>query len=146
MSKTTPDSPYVASIKSILKESGFGCHGNICKPKVEYDLDLQINFRNQWCRPLHDVGLLIKDRDGEWLLTDDLHHFFEGLMEIFQEFLEEELRDLPGNAEERIRAAFVEKIVPKTLDWAQCDKFLVAVDPARSANVRRPIRSCAAPR
>jgi hypothetical protein len=133
MSRTEPDSPYVAVIKSILKEHGFRCRGNICRPNKRSELDVEISFRNRWGRPLHDVGLLIKKSEIGWLVTGDLDHLFEAFLTILHEFREEELRDLKGDAEKRLRSLFTEQIIPQILAWTEYTQFLTAIDVGRFA-------------
>lgn len=133
MNKKKLDSPYVALLKRILTEHGFQCRGNICKPNQLNDLDVEISFRNLWGRPLHDVGVLIKDSEIGWLLTDDLDHLFDTFLGILREFREEDLRELKGDAEKRIRFLFTDQIVPQVLAWAEYKQFLTAVDAGRFA-------------
>ena len=117
-------SPYVTLIKAVLKENGFRCHGNICSPKKIGELEVEIAFRNQWARPLHDVGLLVKDKDIGWLLVADLYPTFQGFVDLFQDFTEDELRDLRRDSGERIRSTLLEEIIPLALALTRRTEFL----------------------
>lgn len=131
MSSAKPDSPYVALIKTILKEKGFRCRGNICTPKKAGELDVEISFRNQWGRPLHDVGLLVKEKEIGWLLVTNLYPSFQGFVDLFADFREDELRNLNRDAGERIRSILMEEIIPSALALTQQAEFLQAVDTGR---------------
>lgn len=133
MSDTKSDTRYTAFIKSTLKEHGFQCRGNLCKPKSKCDLTVQIDFRNRWGRPLDDVGLLVKDSEVGWLMTGDLDHLFTDFMALLQKFDGEELRDLRSDVDKRIRAVFAEQIIPQALAWTQYEHFLAEVDAGRFA-------------
>lgn len=121
-------SPYVTLIKAVLKENGFRCRGNICSPKEIGELDVEIAFRNQWGRPLHDIGLLVKDKEIGWLLIADLYPTFQGFFDLFKDFTEDELRNLHRDAGERIRSTVIKEIIPFALAMTRRAEFLRGFD------------------
>jgi hypothetical protein len=131
MKKNNSDSKYVDTIKKILKANGFRCRGNRCIPKEAGSLQMSIDFRNRWGRPIHDIGIEIKDEDAGWLLTGDLHFLFLGFKMIFEEFRPDELIAMGNLAEERIRAIFHDEIIPSAIAWTDPERFLAAVDANR---------------
>lgn len=135
MGEKKPDSPYVALIKTILKTNGFRCRGNICTPKKIGELEVEISFRNQWGSPLHDIGLLVKERSIGWLLVTDLYPFFQGFVDLFADFREHELRNLDRDSGERIRSIFNEEIIPSALEFTQQTEFLKAIEAGQFAKV-----------
>lgn len=135
MGSKKPDSPYVALIKTILKANGFRCRGNICTPKKIGELEVEISFRNQWGRPLHDVGLLVKEREIGWLLVTDLYPLFRGFVDLFADFREDELRNLDRGAGGRIRSIFMEEIIPSVVALTQQTEFLKAIEAGKFAKV-----------
>jgi hypothetical protein len=128
MKTIRPTSPYVTLIKTVLKENDFRCRANICSPKEVGELDVEIAFRNQWGRPLHDVGLLVKDKDIGWLLVADLYPTFQGFVDLFQDFTEDELRNLHRNAGERIRSTLLEEIIPFIRSLTRRAEFLQSLN------------------
>lgn len=128
---SSPESAFVTLIKATLERNGFVCRGNVCKPRSVGELSIEIAFRNRWGVPLHDVCLLVKTKDGDWLLTDDLYFLFPGFANIFANFNLDEMRDLKYSAREKISSFFSEQIAPEILTWIHIDTFLAAVSLGR---------------